>query len=857
MDDKPRCTDLFRASAWMIRVIAFLALATTNPCLAESVVLDQRDRIPLPEELPTAIVEPEQPHSESPEFWLYQDFRAELYGTSARPGPWVGWHRLDLSASDELDGTAKYCLMADVHILPHLSFYLYQGAALTQAGSLGLRDAPDNASENQARPEPCFLFVVEAGKHYTLLIRKQNDGPKILPLSLYSETGALHRQYERYLFWGIVIAMLLTMALYNLVIYILDKNKAYVWYLAFHAIAFAYFGALTGYGSLLWPISFQRLVAEHIITLNFILIFVVVNFAGALLDAKTHAPLHARLIKPLSAVIAVGAVASLLVPEYQIEEVFGLVFSVSALFSIHMGVRAHRNGSRAARFFLLSWVFTLGGAAIGYAAYTQRLPQNELTLNAFLIGTLCELFLFSVALAFRAKDRERRTLELSLRHPETNAASFSYVKQRLPRHLRKLHRSPGELVVLVAQFSGYPELLGIYGPSALSGAFRRQTDHLSQYLAEQSWIIPMPMPTGPPAYLAALPDEQLFMLADRSRLPETRTFDAAVTDLADAAERFGFGKSLRIKPRITIGCSALRQANIDQAYRQAQVALLTALERGERWRFHADWMSREIERRARFADELREAVAKEELQLYIQPQFYLGTNQLRGAEILIRWSHPKRGLIGPGELIGLAERSGEIHSITRYVIERTCAWLGGLPEQHALADLSVSVNLSVRDLEEEDLPEFLDRMLERYAIADRRLILEITESAAAYDAEQFLTGVSRLKAHGFRLSIDDFGTGYSAMQYLQDIRPQELKIDMVFVRDLDRDPDKRCIVEAILRLADAAGAEVVAEGIETTSEAAELQRLGCKCGQGFLWQRPLPLAAFEAQYTAATRASPS
>ncbi len=138
------------------------------------------------------------------------------------------------------------------------------------------------------------------------------------------------------------------------------------------------------------------------------------------------------------------------------------------------------------------------------------------------------------------------------------------------------------------------------------------------------------MPAGNPVYLAALPGEQLFMLADRLVLPDQKRLGAAANSLADASDQFSFGASLKIKTCMTVGVCRLHRANVDQAYSQAQIALLTALARGERWLFHADWMSQEVERRANLADEFRDAVARKELVLYIQPQFHLRTGRRRG-----------------------------------------------------------------------------------------------------------------------------------------------------------------------------------------------------------------------------------
>ncbi len=834
--------------------IAMLVLGFADQAFAATIAVEARPEIQLPRDLPTVIIDARHQAADDPGFWLNQAFSDGLFEQAGAPGGHISWHRIDLIGGESLDGATDFVLVADVYILRHLSFFLFAAGDELRAAGFGLDDPVTDASAEPGAGHqgPYFAFDISPGQRLTLLIRKQGEGPAPLPLRLLRHDASVDWLSARDRLWGGAIALLAGMALYNLLIYVIYRSRAYGWYLAFHVAAFAFLAALMGFGQLLWPIQFQRLLTAHILTLDFILVFLLLRFATTLLDAKTISPRHARVEKILSGILLLGAVAGLFVPEHRMLPMFALAFGLAALFTLSMAWQSHRNGSTAARFFMISWVFSIGGGAVGFAAWTQKLPQTPLTLNALLIGIVGELLLFSVALAYRSRDMERQSLERSLLYPDARVASFGYLKERLPGYLPEMRKPGSDLMVLVAGLTGYRELVGLYGPETLGSGFRWQTDHISAYLARKAWSIALPMPTGSPVYLAVLPGEQLFALIDLSRLPDGRDLEQEMRKLVAVAERFSFGESLKVRTRMTIGGSRLVGLDIERAYSQAQVALLMALERGEHWACYDERLGRVIERRAFVAHELRGAASRNELRLHLQPQCQLDTRCVCGGEMLLRWQHPTLGLVSPGEFIALAEQGGMIRRITRWVIDATCRWLAGLDADHPFANLPVSVNLSAIDLADEGLTDFLCRTLRQHGIEHGRMVLEITETAAANEPVGFLDRVRQLKAHGFRLSIDDFGTGYSSMQYLQQIQPFELKIDRSFVRGIHRDATKQGVVEAIIRLAAATGAEVIAEGVEEPEEAQALSALDCRRGQGFLWHKPMPLAAVASAVGVAT-----
>jgi EAL domain-containing protein (putative c-di-GMP-specific phosphodiesterase class I) len=241
--------------------------------------------------------------------------------------------------------------------------------------------------------------------------------------------------------------------------------------------------------------------------------------------------------------------------------------------------------------------------------------------------------------------------------------------------------------------------------------------------------------------------------------------------------------------------------------------------------------------------ELRRALELDELRLFLQPKMALGSGSLVGAEALVRWQHPTRGLMPPMLFIPFAEQTGFVRQLTLWIFEATArAW----PLMKSLGIRRVSVNLSARDLMDPEFPVRLDAILARHHLSADAFCLEITESAIMDDPQRAEATLNMLNTAGFKLSIDDFGTGYSSLAYLKRLPVDELKIDKSFVMGMERDVDDEKIVRSTIDLAHNLGLSVVAEGVESAAAWLLLRELGCDEAQGYHMSRPLPLAELAA-----------
>ncbi len=297
-------------------------------------------------------------------------------------------------------------------------------------------------------------------------------------------------------------------------------------------------------------------------------------------------------------------------------------------------------------------------------------------------------------------------------------------------------------------------------------------------------------------------------------------------------------ENLRLRAGISIGVALCpdhgQDANL--LMRFADVAMYEAKRKHKGFAFYtADRDDKSISRLGLSA-ELKEAIAQDQLTLDYQPMVNISTGKIFCAEALVRWNHPQYGLVPPEEFIPSAEQTGVIRPLTLWVMDRALAQVASWAKIGI--DLNVSINLSVRSLQDRQLPGQVQKLVARHHADPSRVILEITESAIMSDPLTARRVMRRLSNMGFQLSIDDFGTGYSSLAYLKQLPVDEIKIDKSFVTRMDRDENDAVIVRATIDLAHNLGLKVVAEGVESTDVWDLLEMLGCDTAQGYFIRRP-------------------
>ena len=302
----------------------------------------------------------------------------------------------------------------------------------------------------------------------------------------------------------------------------------------------------------------------------------------------------------------------------------------------------------------------------------------------------------------------------------------------------------------------------------------------------------------------------------------------------------------------SIGITLYRHENgsAEDLLRQADLAMYQAKSAGRNTlRFYNPQMQVAINNRMALEADIRRALLQHQFKLYYQLQV---DSQGRGfgAEALLRWPHPVRGMVPPNEFIALAEDTGLIVPLGQWVLETACAQLRAWSLQALTRHLTLSINVSARQFRQADFVELVLATLRDSGAPAQRLKIELTESLLVNDMQETIAKMQTLKSHGVGFSLDDFGTGYSSLSYLKRLPLDQLKIDRSFVDDLLTDPNDSAIARTVITLGHSLGLAVIAEGVENTEQRDFLAREGCDAFQGYLFARPVPITQFESELAA-------
>lgn len=348
--------------------------------------------------------------------------------------------------------------------------------------------------------------------------------------------------------------------------------------------------------------------------------------------------------------------------------------------------------------------------------------------------------------------------------------------------------------------------------------------------------------------------------ADNFELLLPASAPVLLPELASSLEDAFKSKSIHLKLQLSIGRYIVDDKRVPFS-EMANNALLAKRTVKGRYNVSVAYFDDEMHRASveeqRIISRMEYALAEEQFEVWLQPQYNHETGAMTGAEALVRWRDPERDeMVSPGAFVPVFERNGFIYELDAYVWEQVCKLLR-LWLDEGKEPLPISVNVSRIDMLQEDFFERITAMVESYGIPAEMLRLEITESAFSFDTALIIDLVKRLQARGFTIEIDDFGSGYSSFSVLKDVPADVLKLDMMFLSSSDDDGDDGrggTIIESVVRMAKWIGVQVIAEGVETKEQADYLRSIGCTIVQGYLYDRPMPLDAFEEKFDTGLKA---
>jgi diguanylate cyclase (GGDEF)-like protein len=435
-----------------------------------------------------------------------------------------------------------------------------------------------------------------------------------------------------------------------------------------------------------------------------------------------------------------------------------------------------------------------------------------------------------------ARAAEDKIWNLAFYDPLTSLPNRRLLMDRLRQALAASTRTPHKRALLVLDLDNFKTLNTTLG--------QQTGDLLLQEVARR--LIFCIRETDTVARLGG--DEFAVMLEDLSEVPEEAAAQAgAVAEKILAV----IDKPYQLEGHECLSTSCIGitvfgdgRETTNDILQQADIAMYQARAAGANTlRFFAPALQSAVNARAGMEADMRLALKANEFVLFYQPQ--VDASGLIGAEALIRWKHPRRGLLAPGEFIPLAEETGLILPLGDWVLEAACMQIALWADRKEAADLTIAVNISARQFRQ---PGFVDRVLEvlkSTGAQARNLKLELTESMLVDNIEDVIAKMNEFKSHGIGFSLDDFGTGYSSLAYLKRLPLDQLKIDRSFVRDILDDAGSRAIAQSVVSLGHAFGLTVIAEGVETGAQRDFLNNLGCHSFQGYFFGRPLPFEEFQ------------
>ena len=447
-----------------------------------------------------------------------------------------------------------------------------------------------------------------------------------------------------------------------------------------------------------------------------------------------------------------------------------------------------------------------------------------------------------VARLIKANKAEKHVKRLAYHDPLTNLPNRVNLMKHLPLVVEQAATENYKFAILFLDLDRFKMINDTMGHNVGDLLLKAVADRIRNCVRDQDFI-------------ARLGGDEFTIVLEKIKGSETAG-KVAEKICESLSQPFVFmRKKMFVTTSIGISIFPDNGGDVTDLIKHADSAMFKAKEKRNDYCFYQTGMEAKIAERLEMERELRQAIEKDELRLFYQPKVDFATGKLIGAEALVRWEHPQEGIIAPNVFIPLAEESGLINKLSDWVLEEGArqlrTWLGKDYQ------LTLALNLSVKDLMAENLHTQLRDLMNRHQLPKNVLELEITESTLMNHPELMSSELAKIKQLGISVAIDDFGSGYSSLNYLKRLPVDVLKIDRSFVQDIESDPSDSAIVSGIIALAQTLNMHTVAEGVETEGQRTILKSLGCSSFQGYLVAKPQPAEQFEQQFLSNTETSPS
>lgn len=698
-------------------------------------------------------------------------------------------------------------------------------------------------------PSMLFRFQVAPDNLKTLYIRVATQGTMVVPLQIWHQSdfyeAAANEEKLHFFYYGSLAVIILI----NLAVFLTLRERLYLYYALAISGYFLFFAAVRGY-------TLQHIYPEspflhaHVLMLSipFLAMFSLL-FCMEFLKVRSHSP---RLYRALQAMLAFEILYFLSAPLLSYDTGIRVAaISAFGFFSLLLvaGPVTWAAGVRAGIFFTIAWTPLTVGVSATAGRALGLLPENFFTEYAMQIGSGLEAFILTLALADRLyREREQKIqaqadilqqqkarsdaqtrLNEALTHdPVTGLPNRNRFEWMVDEQFRQ--HPNGRFMVGVTRITQLEEINRTLGLDRSERLLKAMAEQMIKLAAGLPMVHSTVNSEGREELVYQLSGDSFGLLVDIGKTGDDfKSLDNALKQLAEPV----LLDNIAIEPHPRFGAASFPEHGKKAALliRNAHVGM----EMAPHGPYETGLYSRKNdiydESRLTLMSDLREALHNNQTQLYYQPKTSLATGKVVGVEALIRWHHPERGWVPPIDFVPMAEKTGVIKHLTRWVVDQAMNDLKALHEIDP--ELTISVNISARDLSSPELIGLFETRIKRYQLQAEQVIIELTETAAMDDPHRGLKALNELTAIGLKLSIDDFGAGYSSLSYLKKLPASEIKLDRTLLQDIESSDSARMIVETAISMGQGLGYRVVAEGIETEKSARLLESLGAEMLQGY------------------------
>lgn len=743
------------------------------------------------------------------------------------------WYKLELS--NLTYKTKELSLFLDNPTLDFIDVYQVQNNAVIKHIALGDKRLGNNIEEFAF---PSFNISLSELESTEIYIKTKTEGPSSLPMALFENDKFEQYKFITYLTWGIFVGVSLLIGVYNLILFIGVRDKAYLVYIGYVVVFLLLLAGLHGFLVYITPIDLFDSLSTKVITLHFLIGYLTLMFAYYFLQYDKE-PNHklSKFCRVISYAFLLGAGLSLFIPEYIAA---GLFFSTQPfLYLVAGSFIFHRikQRTRWANYYFISWLPLLVGSVISPLVLTGNLDYSFWSRHSLLFGVLFEMTFISMGLAERLRRIESEK-EFSLNHDPLFGLS----------NLNNLDQVYGKLIagkkpkfsLLVIVIDNYDSIVPYLKKPVLKELVQRFAYDL-QNIMDTNLMLKDIDPATKISKVALIRDGVfgVVVLSTDKHLVESVVKQYAINQPMNYQH-----KNLSVNLNCFIGGATYSEKlpHSQELINRSLQAIESASNKGVHYGFYNEQTHGESERKVQLASDMMLGLDRQQFFLVYQPQINIITREVIGSEVLLRWEHPTYGLVPPSDFVKIAEDAGTVNKLTEWVFEQSCI------ESKKLAslgiNLDISINISVHDIMTKGFSSFLIRTLNKHELRASSFLLELTETAGADDSLKFTEALLELKDLGFKLAIDDFGTGYSSLTYVSKHPFDVLKIDREFIMFLPQSEKDQTIVDATITMAKSLNLSVVAEGIEDDETLNLLQRLGCDKAQGFHIAKPMKLEQF-------------